>query len=368
MSVSAEAEPFGIVVADMAYEAGVDVVVGEAIRGKAVTVDLESVTFEVAVRALAREAEAVADYRDGIVVFDAEGSFVEAWTVIQSSYLLGQEMADAVRLVIGSEGEVQPVGPDRVVVAGSRAAVRRAEQFERQLSGGPAGWLLDVLVVEVSTGVARELGLGWTVGGTARVEAATGAGTLTRGGQVAGAEAALVAEVVGQLVEDNRDAQIVNRGTLYLLEGTDARLLQGDRLPIAKRQTSPEGTVAITGFEYVDTGFELEAEGRSVPGGLRLELRPSISEVTGFVADEAPILVERSVDATVVLSHGEWLVLSGLERWSERRDASGLPGARGWLLGQSSTVQVDTTILLVMVRATRVFESVIAEDLEPVGR
>ena len=120
-----------------------------------------------------------------------------------------------------------------------------------------------------------------------------------------------------------------------------------------RRTVSSEGTVTVTGFDDVESGFVLEVTARRVPGGVLLDLVPTLSTVTGFVGGK-PVLAKRSMDASAVFDSGDWLVLSGLDSLSGSADASGMPGVP-WL--QSNSVASDRSTLVLAVRAVRVFSS-----------
>ena len=103
--------------------------------------------------------------------------------------------------------------------------------------------------------------------------------------------------------------------------------------------------------ERISTGFTLDVSGQRVPGGIRLALDPTISEVTGFV-DTIPILSQRSVSATVMVRSGDWLILSGLDQISETNDRGYSP-----LPGDLHVKNRSTRSLHVLVRAVRVSSS-----------
>ncbi len=191
----------------------------------------------------------------------------------------------------------------------------------------------------------------WSVGGSATLSHGAAAGELTAL-VLSGTSASVVVQVIAEAVETGRDATLLHSATLYVLEGGESTMTQGDRVPIPKFQTSPEGTVAIVGYDFLDTGFELTAAARRVPGGVRLQLDPSISSVVAYVGD-APVTTQSRVTVDTIVSDASWLIVSGLSTASASTDDANLPGLSSGLFGSTSTSAADTSIVF-MVRAERV--------------
>ena len=159
--------------------------------------------------------------------------------------------------------------------------------------------------------------------------------------------------VIGKATETGTDAQLLQTATLYVLEGSESQITQGQKIPVPKKQTSPEGTTTTTGYEYIEAGFKLVANAKRVPGGVRLNLQPTISSVAGFV-EEAPITQESSAVVQVVVDSGEWIVITGLDTTSESKDTKKIPGLPAPVFG-TNTGNQEQTALLVLVQAKRVF-------------
>ena len=83
----------------------------------------------------------------------------------------------------------------------------------------------------------------------------------------------------------------------------------------------------MVGYDYIEAGFSLEAAAERVPVGVRLNLKPTISSVTGFVG-EAPITEESSVQVDAIVQDGQWIIITGLSTQQASSDHKGVPGLK----------------------------------------
>jgi len=300
-------------------------------------------------RSLAAAAGRSVEFRDGVVSFPAKGEGSGSLLLVYPGYEDPEEVADVLSSVL--EGSrVKRVG-GRVAVWARTDDLASVRSVVRALDVGPDGWRLDVRVVGVSASLRDQLGLG--LSGTTETDLSLGGSAGSLGGSpLTGAKAVLALKLVGSAVSEGRDARILTDGTLGLVEGSEAELQQGEVIPVPKRTISPEGVVTVTGFDQVKTGFNLKAVGRRVPGGLRLELAPSLSSVAGYVEGN-PVVSERSVKGVLIVRSGEWVVLSGLQIKQAARSASG-----GGIWGGVETESQGLESVLVFVRCVRVHASV----------
>ncbi|MFI4881815.1 MAG: hypothetical protein ACIAQU_04440 [Phycisphaerales bacterium JB064] len=252
---------------------------------------------------------------------------------------------DAVALINAVYPEAGAASAGGRVAIGPQAPAAAAE-LVKAINATPSSWLLDVLLVELNQSTARELGLGWSLGATLSARADAGTGLDATSGPVLGARAAAVAEVIARLSAESSLARLSHRGTLYLVDGVSAELNQGDTIPVPQRTVSPEGTVTVTGFSEIQTGFTLVAIASDAGDVVRLELQPTVSEVAGFVLNEAPIVLSRSLQSVALVRPGEWLVIGGFDRVLERDSAFGIDTSSPWTSSQRRSEESVTIIML----------------------
>ena len=349
--------PFVEVVTDIGLEAGVTVSLP---KGEVSTVsgEFDRVPAEVAFRALAEQAGLFARFEGGIVRFDPKAGMAEVFNVADVGAAEAPELMEAIRGVVGSEGDVKAIG-DRLIVYGSSGAVRRSREVMDALGAGPDGWLLQVALVDISSELVTDLGIGLGLSGGARAGLGAALGDPVAGHiPLSGVGATAAIDAIGRAAESGTEAAVITMGSLFLLEGREAELQRGDVVPVPRRTVSDQGTVSVTGFDRIKTGFNLRASGRRVGDRLLLLLTPSISGVAGFV-EGAPIVRERSVAGSALLASGEWLIMSGLEEVEGSTSSSGIPGfpASKLFNRDEDRTRKGTTIMLV--RAVRVNNSVV---------
>lgn len=351
VSVLAEAQPFEQVISDVASQCGLSVVCPEGL-GK-VTVSLEDADGERAIRELCRQVNAAVRLDGTMLVFQKGSSRGDTFGVWYRGQDEAAALVDVGHVVLGKDANIKAIG-ERVVVSGAREDVERMSQVLTHLAAAASDtWMLDISVVSVSRNVRREAGLDWSVAGSLKAGADASAGRLFAPGPVFGARAAASVGVLARCVEEGREAHALSNGSLLVVEGKKARFQQGESIPVPQRTVSPEGTVTVTGYNNVQTGFSLDVEAWRNGGGVTLHLTPRLSGVNGYNGEQ-PIVSERSVDSTVTVRSGEWVVVSGLEEGAFSRSFTGLPGFPARRLFAADQTNVEGRSTIVLLRATRV--------------
>ena len=262
-------------------------------------------------------------------------------------YLPENNRPDDVAGLISTHFDVEAttIGPQVLITGPDTPAAAHVIQ---RLGGTPGRYIVDVLVIELQSSLARELGLGWSLGGAAGFGVSGGSDVPS----VSRWSAEAVVDVVGRVAATSDRAKLSNRANLFLVEGELASATQGDRIPLPRRSVSAEGVVTIVGYEYVQSGFQLEARAVSLPdSSIRLDLQPTLSEVGGLIAGENPVLLERSLTASVVVRSNEWVLIGGFDRMAERASAQGVLTSTP--LGSLQNRSVDTAVTLLAVRVRR---------------
>lgn len=313
VSMVAEGEEAGVVLADLAAQAGIPVSAGE--MKDSVSVSFRRIPVRQAVEVVCSSVRRSPEFVGGVLMFPPAGrSYV---TIPSSGYANPESARAAFEALVGDTGIVKVVDGS-VVVLGDDVSIRRANTLAQSLmSVKPARWTFCVWVVEVSEDFSRQLGVQLNYRGLVEV-AASGANVGTV------ADALLRASLVA---DGNESAgRVVSRGTLVALEGSEGTLDSGLRVPVPRRTVSNFGVVTVSGFDYVEAGFSLTVKPTPVPGGaVRVDLKPSISSISGYV-EGSPILARRAVSTSATVADGDWLVLAGLDEASVVDSSSGFFG------------------------------------------
>ena len=346
VSVSLAEVPLSIAAADVAEAAGVSVAVPEAVGKTLVSVNANNQDAERVFRTLAASANVSVQW-DGSLVRFREAIIGGVVVLVPASYDDPSTLVEAFKGIVGEGGSVHIAG-DRIIVRADEGGVARVRALASQLSVGPDGWLLDVRVLQASTSLREDLGVAFRASGTGRLDlrsAISPAFLLSGAGAI---------EAIFSAVRDSSEASLLTSGTLYVLEGREASMAHGDRIPVPVRTVSPQGTVTTNGFTFIDAGFELKVKCRRVPQGLLLDITPTLGSVSGYV-EGVPIVSRRTITASVVVASGELIMVSGLEAAEASEAKAGLPGMVGRVTPNSSKVSKDQRAIVVLVHARRVF-------------
>lgn len=323
------------------------------IGGKPARVEAVDVDAGVVLRRLAGSVGAgVVREGEGFLIVSADKA-VESIALLSAAGRKPEEVATFIRSVAG-DAKVDVVG-DRVGVAGSRGAVERARKAAAIVSEGEDAWLVECRLIRCSERWLRAVGVAWTASANARIEAGGGgttAGTVTP--WVAGATARLILDAAATLRETESGAESLYSAPLYVIEGREASLSQGDAVPVPRRTVSDQGTVTTTGYDTIQTGFNAKVRARRQPeGAVLFEFDVELSAVTGYV-DVAPIVARSKVNVAVPMESGGVVALAGLETSLATHERAGLPGGLGSRLTSREDRTRDESRVIFVAQAVRV--------------
>lgn len=334
-----------ILLLEIANQTGVSITPPKGAEGEYFTVDYRNLDAQTALQQIAERFELVADYDGSMVRFIKPEDAPRELLVIRSGYEEAEQASKNIQALLGSEATVQVID-DRIMIAGTETQIDLAKQYERITQLGADAWLLEVTVVNVTSGFLRTLGAEWSVGGGF---------TLNTLSTATGVDPHLIVQAVINATESGRHGTVEDRATMYLVEETEAELNRGQTIPVPKFTTSPEGTVTLSGFEYVQAGFKMKANAHRTPRGVRLRLEPEISSVVGYVR-EAPIIQRSTITTDVIIEDREWVIITGISSASTSTDTTTLPGLSAPVFGQTSE-DTQQSEMLILVNATRIHSS-----------
>ncbi|MFI4875208.1 MAG: type II and III secretion system protein family protein, partial [Blastopirellula sp. JB062] len=202
--------------------------------------------------------------------------------------------------------------------------------------GGVQQVMLKVKVYEVSRTKLRRLGIDWASIGNEYFVTSTVSGILNptiEAGQalMTSADQTVQFGVLGassqfygflEALRQNNVAKLMAEPTLTTISGRPASFLSGGEVPI--QVASGLGTTSI---EYKQFGTRVDF----VPivlgnGNLKLEVRPSVSEVDNSLAvNDTPGFRTRWVDTAVEMKSGQSLALAGLIQEKIETESRGVP-------------------------------------------
>ncbi len=336
--------PVNQLIVEVANQLGVSVVIPESSDALTISVRYQDTPGQQVVEDIADHLGMVSEFDGATIRFVSEDDAAHDFVVIRAGYKSATELVEDLTSLLNNNVRVRAVD-DRVVVSGRRRDLEQVKRLEEHLQTGPDGWTLNVRIVGVTESFRRDLGLDWDFSANLGYSASDLAGIIS---------SEIAVKIIAEATETRTDAFLAYQASTYVMEGSTSEVTQGRRVPVPRYQTSPEGTTTTVGYDYIDAGFNLTVAAERVPVGVRLELEPSISTVTGFVGD-APITEQSSVQSEIAVTDGEWIIITGLATEQASSGHKGIPGFKR-LLGHESN-NSDRTSLLVLVQARRTFRA-----------
>lgn len=133
----------------------------------------------------------------------------------------------------------------------------------------------------------------------------------------------LLQSTLRQMVSDGK-ASIRANPRLTVLDGGTAQIFVGEDRYF-KIVTGTEST-PFTRLEAINVGVSLSISPRVAANGeITLTVRPTVSDVTGQVGDDLPVVSRREITTTVRVRDGETLALGGLVQQGQETVTSRIP-------------------------------------------
>jgi general secretion pathway protein D len=324
--------------------------------------------------------------------------------VFYLSHADAQEVSQAINVALRMQGQQIPVvypskTANTVTVRSTAAIVSVAEKLIRSLDRPRAEVIIEVQILEVSRGRAKELGINlsaYSLGLTFSPEVAPpntsntlpatptqpppfNLNTISQGISTADFYLSVPTAALRLLETDSRTKQLA-KPQLRGAEGQEITLALGDQIPVI---STVFGAAAAGGFanipqssfNYKDVGINITMTPRvTYEGEIVLDLRvqsnnlgPSIS----VAGQDVPSFGNREVKTRLRLREGESNLLAGLLRDEQRRVLTGIPGLmrvpglRSIFGNTNEEISQTDIVMLLTPHIVRTHE-LTAEDLSPI--
>jgi len=294
----------------LALQSGTSVVVDQASANTELTVVLDDVPWDQAMRVVARLAGVEVHRLGDVWLLGARRNEDNSAKIVQLRSASAEAAIDAISK--GTNAVAIPVGPQRVVLSGSSSEISKAEALAEELNGAPnRQWAVQLNLISFSKRDLRELGLD--------VRPAFGAngGLRLPGGFDGSAQAQL--SVALKAARERSSVRVEGQPFFLMLDGASSKFVRGGRVPIPKTAVSNQGTVTVTGFEYVQTGTTVSVGLREVgEDECQLNLQISLSELQEVTSSGAPVTSERNLSSMVICRHQGTYLVGSFDLQSER--------------------------------------------------
>ncbi len=311
----------------LAELSGANIVADSSVKGE-VTLSLKAVSVEDAVELVARATGLAYRYVGNTLVVAAPARFREGFDPIETrvfklNYALPQDIRQAIALVLPADKIQVDERTSSVIVQGSEIELAEAEKVVAKLDVAIPMVRIDARLEEIAKDAMDELGINWQdtgeYGGFGKVYIKTDPVTGAFQGLSLG-----IGPFLKMLEEEGR-ATTLARPSTTTLDGTEARIFMGDKIPVLITNASG-GTVNQT-VTFIEAGVKLVITPRVNRNGLiTVRLRPEVSSVLGTEETQGyPHVRTREADIVATVRDGETLAIAGLIQREEIESMLKLP-------------------------------------------
>ena len=241
-------------------------------------------------------------------------------------------MGDLIARSIGVE--TVSVNPEArtVTIRDTRERVAMAEQLVNANDRAPAEVVMEVEILEVNRSKSEQLGLDFG----SQIALATPTvdvrefNSLDDIADAVNTSALSLPAVTLRYFKQDVDAQTLANPSIRTVDGDEALIHIGDRVPLRSSTIQDATGQTRTTFDYRDVGIKLTATpqirlDRSVAIDLTLEVS-SLGQNLGTADEPAFAIGTRNIATRMVLDDGETAIIGGLIRDEERASVQRVPG------------------------------------------
>ena len=203
-----------------------------------------------------------------------------------------------------------------LILAGPSSEIDQATAVIESMDVAPQQVLIEARVVDITPSKTKQLGFLYDWSSLSFTERNGGKQAYKFGGW---ARAPFNWSVTLEALEQTRDAKILAKPNIAVIDGEEASIFIGDILRYERlsSQTAVGDTFTI---ETVPVGVALLCRPRvNADGKITLRVHPVVSTVTGFTGRnrDIPITASREAESTIMVNDGETIAIGGLLREEE---------------------------------------------------
>lgn len=247
---------------------------------------------------------------------------------VQLNSIAAKEMADILKGLLTIKKIIVNEELNSIIIRDTAEVLKLAERLIEANDRKPAEMILEVEILEVNRNKAERLGLdlgSYAVGAsvppfplTSSFSRALDAGTFT------------VPSATFRFFRQDVDAKTLANPKIRVLNGKEAKIHIGDRVPLRSATIQDATGQVRTTFDYREIGIRFIVQpaihlDNSATVKLSLEVS-SLGENVGTANEPAFRIGTRNADTTMLLRDGETAILGGLIRDEERSTQVKVPG------------------------------------------
>lgn len=332
-----------------------------------ITVQLADITVEDAVAMIAKVKGLGYLRQDNIYIIGTPERINKGFESVRSiklRYVQADAAKQAVLLIIPEDRLRVDAASNSLIYTGSAIEAARVEQAVAALDVECRQIGLEAQVMAVNKGAAKRLGLEWRWSALPQIkqsETATGSddatdreypGVIQFGHDPDGRRYEFQFQAVLNAMLSDGDAKILSRPNVTTLDGSPARIMVGDRIPVLVERTESNRTTMT--IEYVDAGIKLSYTPRiNRDGVITAEVLTEVSTPTLVPEMKAYRITTREAQTRVRMKDGETIIIGGLIGSDESSQSSQIPWLGdlpivGALFRHTSQTKNETEVLIML--------------------
>ena len=305
-------------VRSLTSDTGVSVVWQKSLDSTLISLSVKDVTVRQLLLVVARRlGVSLAEY-DNLYFLGDSKKTDRAVYVGRVDRLKVDSLSDIIKGIITTQGTLN-VMPDGLVVVSDEfeSIIKIQDVIEKiQVAEIPL-WFVQFYVIDYSNTVNNKTGLDIDSDINISVSLAD-----------SDAENSLAGKAVSLLEYElaSSNVQIVASPLFVLLDGGQSQIKKVETVPVPRYTTSNEGTVSVSGYDNIESGFDLTVTIRDwSKNKANLTYKLVLGEITGYV-DVVPIVSSSELTGEVVVSAGKVYLLGALDKGNNSIDNSGFAG------------------------------------------
>ncbi len=341
----------------LAEEGGYHLIVGgdqALLKQRRITVTLDQVTPKEAIEQILQTNGYLYDLSGSNLLISTlsqdmkSSGFPREGKVLQFRYLSAKKVKEIFAPLYDEVKFQEGARPQSLIIWGRSADLWQIEDLTQKLDQPSPRLLIEAQVIEVSESGGHKLG-------------------VTIAGEQPGVASFALNNSTGKIVPtsdiqmtlhaliDSGDAKILARPRIATLDGEEALIDIGSKIPYAVPSSGSGGTV-VWSVQYIDAGVKLEILPRVGKDNFTIQLKPEVSAVAEWrttAAGDFPVISTRQAQTTVAVKNKESIVIGGLINDSKQHNNYRIPILSsipflGWFFQYDFTQDAKTEIVFVV--------------------
>lgn len=212
-----------------------------------------------------------------------------------------------------------------VILIGMREDVEQATELLVSRDVAPRQVVIEARVVDITPETTKQLGFTYEWTPLTFFERNAGRAAYQFGGW---ARAPFNWQVTLDAMEQRRDARVLARPNVSVVDGEEATIFIGDILRYERLVSVTDAGLQTFTIESVPVGVALLCRPRvNTDGAITLKVHPVVSTVTAFTGRnrDIPVTASREADSTLMMKDGETIAFGGLLREEEVKILTKVP-------------------------------------------